>query len=206
MRSCLIADDHALVRDALATMIGARWPETLVSEAANFSEAWARAGEGPDLCLVDLAMPGADPRTGIEGVLRAAPNARVLVVTGTSDDAVLLDLVERGVAGFAEKTSNAKVIVAAIELVLAGGRYLPPRLADLVAVGRRTPVPMATALSVRQGEVLSLIAEGLGNKDIARRLGVAPATVKTHVAQAIAAVGGTNRTDAAIKARSRGMI
>ncbi len=205
MQSCLIADDHALVRDALATMVMARWPAVVVTQAATFPEAWTLAADGPELCLIDLAMPGADPRTGIEGIRRAAPETKVLVVTGTHDDSILLDLIDGGVAGFAEKTANGRVIVAAIELVLAGGRYFPPRLAEAAAAGRGAPNPTAV-LSVRQSEVLALVAEGLGNKEIARRLGVAPGTIKTHVAQAIAAVGGVNRTDAAIRARRQGLI
>ena len=102
--------------------------------------------------------------------------------------------------------------MAAIDLVLAGGRYMPPRVAELAAqmqggaspaTESRTPKPAVTA---RQADVLRLVADGYSNKEIARALDLSPATVKTHVAQTIAAIGATNRTEAAIRARALGLI
>jgi len=102
--------------------------------------------------------------------------------------------------------------MAAIDLVLAGGRYMPPRVAELAAqmqggaspaAESRTPKPAVTA---RQADVLRLVADGYSNKEIARALDLSPATVKTHVAQTIAAIGATNRTEAAIRARALGLI
>lgn len=210
MRSCLICDDHALIRDALATAIAARWPGVAIAQADDFPQGWASAASAqPEVCVVDLAMPGADPREGIAGLRRAAPDARILVVTGLSDDRLMLDLVADGVAGFAQKTSGSHVILAALELILAGGRYLPPRIAELATGAapsegaRKSP---AALLTPRQTDVLALLAQGLSNKQIARELGVAPATVKTHVAQAIAVVGAANRTDAAMRAKGLGLI
>lgn len=209
MRSCLICDDHALLREALAGLIAARWPAARIVQAANFPEAWELAGQGHDLCLVDLEMPGADPRTGIETLLAAAPNTRVVVVTGSYDDALLVDLLGRGVAGFAPKQLTGPVLLAAIELVLAGGRYLPARLAELQLSppeAERSLRPAAVVFSARQMEVLSLLVMGRTNKDIARTLEVSPATVKTHVAQIIALTGAANRTEAAMRAKALGLI
>ena len=191
------------MRAALAQLVTARWPETRIAEAEDFPTAWALAAQGFDLCLVDLGMPGAGPLDGIEALRAAAPQMPVLVVTGSHDDAAMLAILERGVAGFAPKTSTPAVLTAAIELVLAGGRYLPTRLVEL-----RRPLPAAPAgiLSARQVEVLRLVASGQSNKDIARMLGIAPATVKTHVAHLIAATGASNRTDAAMRARASGLI
>ena len=216
MQSCLICDDHALVREALAGAVARRWPMTTIAQAGSFPEAWARAEERPggghDLCLADLAMPGANEREGIAGLRRAAPTMPVLVITGSHDDRLLLDLIGDGVAGFVPKTSGTDIIMAAIELVLAGGRYMPPRVAELAAqvqggaglsAESRTPKPAVTA---RQADVLRLVADGYSNKEIARALDLSPATVKTHVAQTIAAIGATNRTEAAIRARALGLI
>jgi len=212
MQSCLICDDHQLVREALAGAVARRWPGATITQAASFPEAWDSAGAAPDLCLADLTMPGADEREGIAGLRRAAPSMPVLVITGSHDDRLLLDLIADGVAGFVPKTSGTEIILAAIELVLAGGRYMPPRVAELAAemqagveapAGARAPKPMVTP---RQAEVLQLVAGGYSNKEIARALDLSPATVKTHVAQAIAAIGAANRTDAAIRARALGLI
>lgn len=212
MRSCLICDDHALVRDALAGAIGRRWPDATIILAATFPEAWDKAAAAPDLCLADLTMPGADERDGIAGLRRAAPGMPLLVITGSHDDRLLLDLIGGGVAGFVPKTSGTEIIMAAIDLILAGGRYIPQRVADLAAGTQtvrdvqsdtRNPRPIVTP---RQAEVLRLVAEGCSNKEVARQLDLSPATIKTHVAQAIAAIGATNRTDAAIRARALGLI
>lgn len=208
MRSCLIADDHPLVRDALAATVAARWPDAMLLQAGDFPAAWAAAAQAPDLCLADLDMPGASPLTGVAGLRAAAPGMKILVITGSYDDAMMLDLLARGVDGFASKSMPADVIAAAIALVMAGGRYLPPRLAEMhvpAAPPPGAPVPLR-GLSARQVEVVRLIAEGCSNKDIARLLGIAPATIKTHVAQLIGILGAANRTDAAMRARAMGLL
>lgn len=157
-------------------------------------------------------MPGAGPVEGVTGVLDIAPGTRLLVVTGSHDDALLLELLGRGVHGFVPKTSSGEVILAAIELVLAGGRYLPPRVAELAGArpaapaASPSPEPGSRVVTDRQKQVLTLIARGLSNKEIARVLGVSPATVKTHVTNAIGSVGAANRTEAAMRARALGLI
>lgn len=211
MRSCLICDDHQLVREALAGAVARRWPDATIAQAGNFPEAWDKAAAAPDLCLADLTMPGAEERAGIAELRRLAPTTPVLVITGSHDDRLLLGLIADGVAGFVPKTSGTEIIIAAIELVLAGGRYLPPRVAELAASAQadggapvaRMPRAVVTA---RQADVLRLVALGYSNKEIARDLDLSPATVKTHVAQALAAIGATNRTDAAMRARALGLI
>ena len=203
MRSCLIADDHALVRGALAAMVASRWPGATTVEATDFPGAWAVA-PGHDLILSDLDMPGATPVDGIARLRAAAPDTPLVVVTGSHDDALLLDLLAAGVAGFVAKTAPPAVIGAAIDLVLAGGRYLPPRLAELVAASVRPAA--GGGMTSRQVEVLRLVAGGGTNKDIARALGVAPSTVKTHVAQVLAIVGAATRTAAAAAARAQGLV
>ena len=103
-------------------------------------------------------------------------------------------------------------MTAAINLVLAGGRYLPPRLAELQiptsleAPLRPPPQTVVGPLSPRNLEVVRLMAKGLSNKDIARTLNISPATVKTHVAQVIALIGATNRTDASMRAQRLGLV
>jgi DNA-binding NarL/FixJ family response regulator len=145
MKTCLICDDHAMMREALAGAVALGWPDAAVTEASDYPSAW-RAAESaaPDLIISDLIMPGSTPVEGVRRLAEAAPGAPILVVTGNEDDALLLALLKLGVAGFAPKTSKSAVIEAAIRLVLAGGRYLPPRLLDL-ATREAAPAPAATA-------------------------------------------------------------
>jgi len=214
VESCLIADDHALVRDALSLAVAARWTAATIWEAADFPAAWELAAHQPALCLMDLGMAGAEPRQGISRIRAIAPASRVLVITGIEDDVLMLDLLDDGVAGFLSKSARTAVVVAAlaegrafghVELVLAGGRYLPPRLAEILNSPARG-ASSSSPLSARQTEVLRLIGDGRTSKEIGRDLAISPATVKVHIAQAMSALGATNRTDAAMKARALGVI
>jgi len=211
MQTCLICDDHAMMREALAGAVSLGWPEASVMQAADFPQAWsAAAAASPDLIISDLVMPGATPVEGIGRLRAAAPNTPVLVVTGNEEDEVLLALFRLGIAGFAPKTSKSAIIGAAIRLVLAGGRYLPPRIVELAArqAGEGAPAMRAPTvrLTERQIDVLKLIATGQSNKEIARDLDLSPATIKAHAAAAIAGLGAVNRTDAVVKARGMGLI
>lgn len=197
MDSCLICDDHPLVAKALAMTIAVRWPAAAVTVAGDFPGAWAAAAAQHDLCLVDLEMPGAIPLAGVSGIIAVAPETPLIVVTASRDDDLLVQLLALGIAGFLPKTSDPAVIGAAIDLVLAGGRYIPPRFAEIGGNRGNERRP----LTDRQIEVAALLAKGHSNKGIALLLGVSPATVKTHVAQILIALDATNRTDAAIRAK-----
>ncbi len=207
----LVCDDHALMRAALAMTVGRVAPGAVVLTAADWPGAWAAADAEPalSLCLIDLQMPGAEPLPGLEGLKARAPEAKLVVVTGSESDADLLSALAIGVDGFIPKRADEGVLEAALRLVIAGGRYLPERLADL-SVTPAAADPGAEApfgrLSGRQVQVLQLLAEGRANKEIARELGLAPNTIKTHVGQVMALLGASNRTEAAAKARSLGLI
>jgi DNA-binding NarL/FixJ family response regulator len=187
---CLIAEDHPLMRQALVETVLGQWPGARIDEAADFSEAFAKLEFDPDLCLIDLAMPGADPVEGIARLRRRAPATPILIVTALADPVVLDAIDQIGVAGFISKNSEARVIVAAIEAALDG---------------REMPQP-AAPLPPRQMQVLQLLEHGLTNKEIAARLGIAPATTKIHVAALLANLGVSNRTKAVAEARRRGLI
>jgi DNA-binding NarL/FixJ family response regulator len=210
MKTCLICDDHAMMREALAGAVALGWPQAQLTQAADFPAAWAAAAAQPDLIISDLVMPGASPVEGIGKLQAAAMGAPILVVTGNEEDEVLLALFRLGIAGFAPKTSKSAIIEAAIRLVLAGGRYLPPRLVELAArqalPAGAAPPPAGVRLTERQTDVLKLIATGESNKQIARELDLSPATIKAHAAAAMAALGAANRTEAVVKAREMGLI
>lgn len=216
MKSCLICDDHPLVREALAGTVRLAWPAAAVTEVGDFPAAWAEAGRGHDMCIADLLMPGANPREGIAGLQRAAPGMAILVVTGMEDDGLLLDLLDMGVGGFVPKTSNGQLIEAALRLIDAGGRYLPSRLTHIAASRANALLPIRAlplvpirpngGLSARQLDVLRHVAAGLSTKEIARDLGLAPSTVKTHLSHLQVTLCAKNRMEIAIRARALGLL
>jgi DNA-binding NarL/FixJ family response regulator len=190
-----------MMRESLAMLVLGKWPEVGIRLAGSWPEAVTLAAQVPELCILDLAMPGLEPLAGVRAVRAAAPDARVAIVTGSEEDQTLLALLEAGIAGFIGKRLAPALVRAALEVVVAGGRYLPERIAELAM--DRGPAAVVTP---RQIEVLELMAAGQSNKEIAKALGLSPATVKSHVAMAIAALGATNRTDAVMRASMAGLI
>lgn len=184
----LICDDHPLMREALATAMRDRWPDLILDEAGDYPAAWTLADAGPDFCLVDLAMPGAEPVAGLAGLRARAPEATLLVLTGLTDAALLQAVKDTGVVALFSKNTEADVLIEAIRTAI-------PELQAMEAA----------RLPPRQQEVLGLLAAGLTNKEIGRRLGISPATVKIHVARVVSWLGAVNRTDAVARAQ-RGRI
>ena len=208
MQNCLICDDHPLVRRGLAFAVDQRWPGIRILEAGSYPEALSLLPD-VDAVLLDLGMPGAPPRDGVAAIKAATP-APILIVTASTDDDLMLDLLDLGIGGIVTKDASVEIVVAALALLIAGGRHLPPSIAELAARGRdsrrgRASV-VAAQLSPRQRDVIQLIGKGYSNKEIAQAIGVAPTTVKTHVAQALAIIGAENRTDGAVKAAALGLL
>jgi len=185
----LICDDHPLMREALAGAMRDRWPDLILDEADDYRTAWTQADAGPDFCLVDLGMPGAEPVAGLAGLRARAPNATLLVLTGLTDAALLQEVRACGVAALFSKNTEAEVLIDAIAAAIPELRAME-----------------AARLPPRQKEVLGLLAEGLTNKEIALRLGISPATVKIHVARLTNWLGAVNRTDAVARAQRGRLI
>jgi DNA-binding NarL/FixJ family response regulator len=206
----LVCDDHALVRSAMSMAASEIAPDAQVLVACDWTEALAKAHPQVALCLIDLHMPGAEPLEGLRGLQAAAPDAKLVVVSGSESDEDLLGSLNLGVDGFIPKAADFDVLAAALRLVLAGGRYLPPRLAEIAArLEPAAPAPVEAPfgrLSERQAQILRRMSEGLANKEIARELGLSPTTVKTHVAHVMSLLGAANRTEAAAKARALGLV
>jgi len=179
----LICDDHPLMREALVAAVRDRWPALTIDEAGDFPAAWVSAEAGVDFCLVDLDMPGAEPLAGLAGLRERAPEATFLAVTGLTDPALLAQVRDGGTT-LLSKNTEADVLIAAIGAAVPG----------LQAMERARLPP-------RQQQVLDLLAHGLTNKEIARRLEISPATVKIHVARVVSWLGAINRTDAVARAQ-----
>jgi two-component system, NarL family, nitrate/nitrite response regulator NarL len=214
----LICDDHPIVAGALAATL-----ERLFNAEALLVHSFAKAREvlaaGPEigLCVMDLHIPGEDAHSNLRALRDLLGATPILVFSGSSDDADLRMTLELGLNGFLSKSAPPEVVEAAVRLVLAGGRYLPERVADLAlqtaTSGRAVPEPAPRSeadghgrLTPRQQRVLNLMALGHPNKVIAQDLGISPATVKVHVAQVIAVLGASNRTEAVARARHLGLL
>ena len=174
------------MRQALAATLHGRWPQLQIEQAASFPEAWAMAASAPDFCLVDLAMPGAEPAKGVGRLREIAPALPILVVTGLTDPDLLDEVRSCGVITILSKTFETEELLDPIQQALG----LPDAAEE-------------PALTARQREVLRLMGSGLTNKEIGLRLGIAPATVKIHVSRVISILGAANRTDAVSRAEKR---
>jgi DNA-binding NarL/FixJ family response regulator len=170
----------------------------LVATAANGVEAIARVEEfRPDVVLMDLSMPEMD---GVEATRRIAerfPDSHVLVLTSFSDQTRILDALEAGADGYLLKHAEPDDIADAIREVHAGGSPLDPKAARTLLESRRM-ARSAPQLTDREREVLLLVRDGLANKQIARRLGIAERTVKAHLTSVFQRLGVTDRTQAAL--------
>ena len=207
MKSCLICDDHAILREAMVATIRKGWPEAVIKEAQDYPSAWQAAAQPFDLCISDLVMPGCEPVDGIARLQALQPDMPVVILTGSHDDTVMMQLLAMGVDGFVPKSSSGPVIEAAINLVLAGGRYLPTRVIELsVKVADAEGMPPVIRLTRQQQRVLNGLAAGHSNKEIALDLGVAPSTVKFHVDSLFERLDARNRVDAIGKAQAMGLL
>jgi two-component system nitrate/nitrite response regulator NarL len=180
----LICDDHPLMREALEAAMRERWPDVSLTPCGDFPTTWDAAAAQPDFCLIDLSMPGAEPAAGLAGVRARAPDAVILVVTGLEDERLLAEVRALGVAGIHSKNAEPRLLMDAIRDGVPGLQALELR-----------------RLPRRQAQVLELLCEGLTNKEIARSLGISPATVKIHVARLTSWLGAVNRTDAVVRAK-----
>ena len=195
-----IADDHPLMRAALAAALCSLGPRVEFLEATNLAEALALLDHSPapDLLLMDLHMPGARGADGVREARRTAPHIPLAIVSAEDDPTEMRALLAEGIAGFIPKTDSPAVIASAVRLILAGGVYVPPAL---VTMGSAPVGPDAFGLTERQMEVVRLLARGLSNKVIARELGVSEGTVKVHLLAVFRALDVRNRTAAVLAAQ-----
>ena len=209
MTSLLIADDHPLFRTALRQAAEQSLPDCLVREAADLASALValRAEPDIDLVLLDLYMPGSHGLSGLAALRGQHPAVAVLVVSAHDEPRIVRRVLDHGAAGFIPKSASPAEIGAAIRCVLDCGRWLPPQLADAVAALPADPADTDLAcrlarLTEQQSRVLTLLAEGLLNKQIADRLSIQERTVKAHVTAIFEKLGVRNRTQASMALKS----
>lgn len=194
----LIADDHGVIRDGLGLLIAALPDMEVVGLAADGVLAVEQsAAAHPDVVLMDLEMPGLDGIEATRRILVDRPQTAVLVLTSFSDRPRILGALAAGACGYLLKDVAAEQVADAIRAAARGESPLDPRAASAL-LAARTGADPASVLSPREREVLALLAEGLPNKLIARRLEISEKTVKSHLTQVFRAIGVTDRTQAAL--------
>ena len=200
-----MADDHPVVRRGLRAFLESQ-PEFEVVIEAGDGPALVDALPGTDIdvILLDLLMPGGGAAL-IARLGEVAADARVLVLTSSEDPRLLHEVLQAGAISALLKDSSPEQLRDAILATHSGERVLHPRIASLVA-GQRAQTPLRTALSAREHDVLRLIAQGLGNADIAARLGIGIKTVKTHVSHLLLKLDVNDRTQAAVRALKEGLV
>ena len=201
----LLADDHPVVRDGLKGMIASQEDLEVVGEAANGEELLRIAQKlKADVALVDLRMPVIDGVTAIGLLRERAPHVRILVLTTYDTDADIRRAVEAGATGYLLKDAPREDLFRAIRATARGQPHLSPMVATRLMNQVRSPAQ--ERLSAREAEVLSLVAKGLANKEIARSLHLSEATVKSHLLHIFEKLGAADRTHAVTLAVRQGLI
>jgi len=206
----LIADDQRVVREGLATVIGAIPNVEVVGLAADGAEAVALAAEHrPDVVLMDLRMPRMDGVQATAALREAGDGPRVVVLTTYADDESIIGALSAGAVGYLTKDATRDDIRRALEAAAAGQSVLDPVVhASLLKAAQASPSKPSTlpdGLTDREAEVLVLIAAGQSNTEIAEQLYVAEATVKTHVNRIFAKTRSRDRAQAAAYAHRNGL-
>jgi DNA-binding NarL/FixJ family response regulator len=201
----VIADDHPVVRDGLRGMLKSQSDFELVGEAANGEDAVRLALElEPDVMLVDLRMPVMDDVSAIREIKEHTPAVHVLVLTTYDSDADILPAIEAGATGYLLKDTSSEELYRAIRAAARGEAILSPTVAARLMGQVR--IQAEERLSERELEVLQLVSEGASNSEIASRLHISQATVKSHLVHIFGKLGVTDRTSAVTTALQRGIL
>lgn len=220
----LVVDDHALIRDAMCSVLASLRTDAQVLQAGDGAQALAMLVAHPDvdLVLLDLDMPDRDGLSVLDEMVVRHPAVGVVMLSGNQDSGTIQQALQMGAQGFIPKAETRDVLTRALELVLAGGVYVPK-----AALGARPhatatspgqppgplPVPAPApspapwsglGLTDRQLDVLALLMQGRNNKLICRALGLAEPTVKNHVSAILRVLGVSSRTEAVLEVTRRG--
>jgi DNA-binding NarL/FixJ family response regulator len=213
--SVVIADDQALVRAGFRSLLDAQQDINVVGEAANGDEAVQLALEKrPDVVLMDIRMPGVDGLVATRRIVEdeRLENVKVVILTTFDLDEYVFEAIRAGANGFLVKDTEPVELLRAVRAVVAGDALLSPsvtrRLIEEFASRAKDPagLPDLTALTDREREVVALVAGGLNNDEIAKRLIMSAATAKTHVSRAMIKLGARDRAQLVVFAYETGLV
>ena len=205
----LLADDHAVLREATAELVDHQADMKVVGQAGTGEETIVSARElHPDVVVMDIAMPRRDGLEATRRILAECPGTRVLVLSAHEDAEHIIPLLEAGAVGYLPKTVRLNELLDAIRSASRGESVLPPSVASVVVrhlSGVMQPAEK-TDLTEREMEVLRLVAQGLSNHQIARQLGLSVRTVEAHLTHVYNKLDVRSRTEAALLAQRRGWL
>ena len=205
MTRVVLVDDHQILRVGLARMLAAEDDIEVVGTAGDGAEAVRVVSEtNPDVVLMDLSMPGMDGVEATRAITASGSAAKVVVLTSFSDRERILGALDAGAIGYLLKDAEPDDLLRGIRAAARGDWPIDPRAARLL-LGEGEGRPAGPRLSQRETEVLRLVAAGLPNKTIARRLGIAERTVKAHLTRVFEQLAVTDRTQAALWAERHGL-
>jgi DNA-binding NarL/FixJ family response regulator len=195
----ILADDHTLVRETLVELLKKLASEVTVLEAENFANVENIVAQTRvDLIILDMVMPGMHGLQGLETLSNNYPNVPVVILSGVAQPHDVSVAMKLGAAGFISKTIGGRGLLSALEMVLAGERYIPPMMLPESADGSAVEKPQDLPLTRREREILKLLVTGQSNREIGDRLGVREVTVKSHLRRLFGKLGVSNRTEAVL--------
>ncbi len=202
----LLADDHAVVREGLRGLLEQQSDMRVIAEAGDGAAALELLmSERPDVIVLDMKMPGPSAVETIGEAKRLRPETQVLVFTSYAEDSQVRDALAAGATGYLLKDALRDDLVRAVREVAAGRAWLHPQAQRQMLDWMRRPPSPIESLTARERSVLALLAEGLSNKQIARKLALTEGTVKGYVSQVLDKLSVADRTQAALLAHREGL-
>ncbi|NNU64826.1 response regulator transcription factor [Rhizobium sp. WYCCWR 11152] len=193
-----IVDDHPLFREGVSRSLSEIEDFVVVGEGASADDAATLAvSQRPDVLLLDVSMPGGGI-DAISEILARSPQTKVLMLTASEDIDSVVAALRRGAAGYVVKGSGSRGLAEAIRTVVEGSRFISPTMRAKV---EQSLLDRPASLTPRETDVIELVAEGLSNKHIGRRLNLQEKTIKHHMTEILSKLGASNRTEAAIRWR-----
>lgn len=208
----MVVDDHPLIREGIIKTLGLEESFQIVGKAGTGKEAMELAGEEkPDVVLLDLNLPDISGVELCRKIIEGYPAIKVIALTIYDDEAHVLESIKAGVNGYLLKDIDPDTLIEAVKAVCAGGSYIHPRVAGMLMsdygkLSMQLSAEQQDALTPREKEVLSFVADGLTNREIANKLFISEKTVKNHITSVFRKLEVNGRTEAVVQAMKRSII